>query len=634
MSMAFAPTYSLPIHLSRPSSFPLKPSDVSHAKLPLVSPKHSHSPLSAASSSYNQPSSPFSSEKAVLEAVADLGDTETSLPAVRTYENDLARLTVVGAVDFQQALRAAAADGGEAADEHLSSGMSAMVVETIFPGHTDDHSTVATRLFLPSVKVKEKAIRLKRMLTKDVFQGTSSKNILAMTFRQVVMEQLWSFELALFSPGTERDMEDLENEREVPVLLALSTSDERAISKIGEVICTAALENMERHFLHDPVNRASSRFLSLFNKRKHISSQDSSVVLYNFVEHEILANVKELLQKFKLEKGKYKLKGTNLRKSWLMSPAFSKLEKIGGPEFCAWISECVPSYMLEIDANKLGDVKFEGWKKSDGNSWEVVLTHSQMVSLFDILDMYYEDTFTLPNKRLPSNAVVKSSNLNLNKGNSLLKMLSVFLASGILFVAISVMGKLYLPHLPTRKKYIQENPQAPVSDICCVPLHSVELSELEMCCVSIIQRIKDSFSWPGEIIKKSSVCAWIGELPKFLSRVDETDINMLESSSTSMPLVPSEEEMKLLEDIASYQVMVSTDWNIIGFQPTNRVGVNNWAANPLAKELYGGKKLSPGLLEPGLKIRNPSGVLVLELLISLNPSSHFALVRAIDSHER
>lgn len=76
-----------------------------------------------------------------------------------------------------------------------------------------------------------------------------------------------------------------------------------------------------------------------------------------------------------------------------------------------------------------------------------------------------------------------------------------------------------------------------------------------MCCVSIIQRIKDSFGWPGEIMKKSGVCAWIGELPKFLSGVDETDFNMLESASASIPLVASEEEMKLLEDIASYQVL-------------------------------------------------------------------------------
>lgn len=139
---------------------------------------------------------------------------------------------------------------------------------------------------------------------------------------------------------------------------------------------------MERHFHHDSVNRASSRFLSLFNKRKHISSKDSSVVLSNFFEHDILANAKVLLEKFKLVKGKYKIEGRHLKKSWLISPGFSKLEKIGGSEFCAWISECVPSHMLEIDADKLGDVKFEGWKKSNGNRWEVVLTHSQMVISF------------------------------------------------------------------------------------------------------------------------------------------------------------------------------------------------------------------------------------------------------------
>lgn len=65
---------------------------------------------------------------------------------MRIYENDSARLTLVGAVDFQQALTAAAADGGQAADEHMESGMPAMVVETVFPGCSDDHSTVSTRL--------------------------------------------------------------------------------------------------------------------------------------------------------------------------------------------------------------------------------------------------------------------------------------------------------------------------------------------------------------------------------------------------------------------------------------------------------------------------------------------------------
>lgn len=40
--------------------------------------------------------------------------------------------------------------------------------------------------------------------------------------------------------------------------------------------------------------------------------------------------------------------------------------------------------------------------------------------------------------------------------------------------------------------------------------------------------------------------------------------------------------------------MLSSDGSIRGFQPTSRVAVNHWAANPLAKELYGGKNLSPG----------------------------------------
>lgn len=41
-------------------------------------------------------------------------------------------------------------------------------------------------------------------------------------------------------------------------------------------------------------------------------------------------------------------------------------------------------------------------------------------------------------------------------------------------------------------------------------------------------------------------------------------------------------------------MVLSTDGKIVGFQPTSRVGVSHWAANPLAKELYGGRNLTPG----------------------------------------
>lgn len=69
--------------------------------------------------------------------------------------------------------------------------------------------------FLPTKKVKERAKRLRRSLTEDLSSGDLSKNILAMTFRQVVLRQLWNFQLVLFAPGAEREMGDYENLREV-----------------------------------------------------------------------------------------------------------------------------------------------------------------------------------------------------------------------------------------------------------------------------------------------------------------------------------------------------------------------------------------------------------------------------------
>lgn len=63
--------------------------------------------------------------------------------------------------------------------------------------------------------MKEKASKLRNSLPKDILSSTSSRNILALTFRQVVLQQLWNFELVSFGAGSERDMEDLENSREV-----------------------------------------------------------------------------------------------------------------------------------------------------------------------------------------------------------------------------------------------------------------------------------------------------------------------------------------------------------------------------------------------------------------------------------
>lgn len=77
--------------------------------------------------------------------------------------------------------------------------------------------------FLPAKRVKEKAKKLRRYISEDMLAGTTSRNILAMTFRQVVLQQLYSFELVVFRHGSERNMEDLENPIEVCHPSALSS---------------------------------------------------------------------------------------------------------------------------------------------------------------------------------------------------------------------------------------------------------------------------------------------------------------------------------------------------------------------------------------------------------------------------
>ncbi|XP_052182088.1 uncharacterized protein LOC127794864 isoform X2 [Diospyros lotus] len=567
-------------------------------------------------------------EQDVLEAVAE--SDGKSLPGVRSYENDLARLTLVGAVDFQQALTAAAADGGEAAAEHIASGVPAMVVETVFPGPPDEHSTVSTRLFLPARKVKEKAKRLKNSLTEDILSSTSSRNILAMTFRQVVLERLWNFELVLFRPGTQRDTEELQNPREVTASFALSSPDERVISLLGEVVCLIALESTERNFLHNSLGKTTNNFLHWFHKHKRIASADSSVTIYKLFEDEIIASAKSLLETFHTKRATYKPLKTNRRYSWWTISTSSKLEKIGGPDFSAWISEHAPAYRLVIDADKLQNVKFEGWIKSANNRWEVLLTHSQMVGLANILDMYYEDVYTLPSKQLSVIDIEKSTSLSNSKRIfSLLKFLSITLASGFFLITISIFRQICLPYLHGGRNYPEKNQSLQSSVVNHLEHQAMESSKLEAFCFSIVKKIKDAYGWPGDITTQKTVGAWIGELPAFLRRLGDGDSSYGDMLACSEPLKENAEELKTsMQDIASYQVVLLADGKIIGFQPTSRVAVNHWAANPLAKELYGGRKLSPGVIEPGLKAsRRPGEIAVIELLMSVNPDSSFALAR-------
>ncbi|KAM7254727.1 hypothetical protein ACFE04_019968 [Oxalis oulophora] len=634
-------------------------------------------------------------EQQILQFVADSNGNSTTLPCVRTYENDLARFGLVGAVSFDQALTAAAADGGQAADEHIDSGIPAMVIETVYPGVVDEHSTVSTRLFLPANKVKEKAKKLRKSFDRDFMMSGSSisRNVLAMTFRQVVLQQLWNFELAVFSPGTERNMQDLENAREVPAYFTLSSSDGVVISMLAEAVCISALQTTERNFLHNLLGNYFISFFSWFKDRKRITSKDSSVIIDKLFEEEIVRNAKSLLEKFNFAKENLTPIKVKPKSRWWTPSVLSSLEKIGGPEFSAWASEYLPAYRIQIDASKLGDVKFEGWRKSADDQWEV--------GLADILDMYYEDIYSLPNKQLSGGVTANLTNLpNKKRSASFFKIISFTMATGVFLISISSLGQLFSTRLNMGGRYIREQKYVPTSEIEYAVNHSLDSAKscqteemwlvyaslkekenkglcikffirnllegneqgcaglLEGLCTSIIERLKEAFKWSGDdVMTDAAVGAWIGEIPKYLKTIDEADSTGYITNSTTSENIGNDMKSSAL-DIASYQfevklesypnhalsdvlsgnillcflvlVVLSIDGKVVGFQPTSRIGVNHWAANPLAKELYGRKTLSPGFFEPGLKIQLPNEVVVLELLMSVNPDYHFALARPIE----
>ncbi|XP_078170012.1 deneddylase isoform X2 [Carex rostrata] len=459
----------------------------------------------------------------------------THLPIVRTYESNIAILSITGSAGSDQAVAAAAADGGATAEEHLSSGAEAMVIETQFPGGTaDGNSTVSTKLFLPAKKVKEKAKKLRKNTGSDTLSG--SKNILPTTCRQVVMDQLWSFSLTILAPGSERNMDDLTAPREMKANFTVSSSDEMFLSHLSEAVGTIVMENTR----------------STYNKNSKVknSSHDISISIHNVAEKDLVNYVMNQPEIRTLV-----VKGESLRSFLWEPPSYRMLERICSRELVDRMHWFLPAYRLQVIFNAFKELKLEGWHEVAENRWEVLLTHFQMMELANVLDLYYEDQYTLPGKRLLCGPLSEPVNPTRNTGS----FLKVLLATITGFFIISLLGigaRVFGAHLSKPKVHSQEN---------------------------------------------FNVCT-------------------------------SEDTSGLIYSTNIDVVVLSEQGEVVGFQPTNRVAVSNWASHPLAKELYKGRKLTPGILEPNLKIPRPEKVVLIELLTSTNPDSFFALARPIREH--
>ncbi|KAJ0964958.1 hypothetical protein J5N97_026096 [Dioscorea zingiberensis] len=582
----------------------------------------------------------------LLDALAGSSDDEPKahLPAVRSYQNDLARLTLIGAVGADHALTAAAADGGEVADEHLASGAATMVVETVFPSSSDERSTVSTRLFLPAKRVKEKAKKLRGSLSADMLfsDGTISKNILAITFRQVVLQRLWTFELSIFRPESKRNMQELAEPKDDPIDFSVSAADEGFLSALAEVVCSFALDKTKRDHIGEVDRSAANSLLTWFNKPQMMASVDSSIFLYKISPEDIVKSARKQVMKFNLAKGNLKFRKRNMRHFWWSLPTYSRLDKDMGPSFTDWANEHIPAYRIQIDGNKFCDAKLHGWKKLANNRWEVFLTNFQMVELASILDMFYEDRFTLPDKELFCGIIKEYSSLSKNKSSW--KIFLVSLAVGCFAFSISILAQLCLPHVLRAGKTSKQITLNPSASTTCSQIQSLEAFELEAMCLSVVRKIKDALCWPGDVVIDKNIGAWTGTVPSYLKIMDynvfcaeNSEINAPHGDVPAHEASPPSESISVgtsnsdihmtASDIASYEVVLSRDGEIIGFQPTNRVAVNRWASNPLVKILYKRQKLAPGIFEPSPKISQPQETVLIELLMSEKPESCFALAR-------
>lgn len=611
---------------------------------PLRPPQFHRSALKFRSTSYSSSSRSLKLSTAFLlkadpvETISNAeseGDTDL-LPAVRSYENDLSRLDLVGSVGFGQAITAAAVDGGSAAEEHLSSGMQDMVIETFYPGRNGDHSTVSTRLFLPAKKVKEKAMKLKNRLGSDLFHSTAGSSVLARTFRQVVLQHMLSFKLVLYAPGVVRNMADLTNPEKIPTYFSVSSSDGRILATIAEVICAYALHCVEKEYLGE----TSYSIFGLFQKPLDIVSLDSSVSLSRLSKYEVIEEDKRRVKDFNFANRKSIERDRTFKYKWLKSASYYSQ---GKAEDSGFSHEYAPSYRILIDANKFKDVEFQGWKKSTDNKWEALFTHFQLVELANALDMFFEDRYTVPNKEFGCQWVSRSSN-SLKKKTSSWKVFISALACGCVLISFGILARLYSPQILKDRNVFQKYTSVSQADTEPCQIQSLGVDELETFCVSIIEKIKNVHAGSADIMVDKSIGVWMGMLPDSLRKVHNTVANQIISrngdADGGLPNYtqvhactdPSVRENLGLEitsgqDICSYQVVLSIDGEIIGFQPTSRVAVNNWATNPLAKVLYKGKKISPGLVEPSVKIPQPSKIVLIELLMSANPDSWFVLAR-------
>ncbi|BBN13235.1 hypothetical protein MPTK1_6g01900 [Marchantia polymorpha subsp. ruderalis] len=560
-------------------------------------------------------------------------------PVMRVFRNDLCSLEITGDAKALEVVSAMAADGGFTASEELSKGRSLMTVETIVPGRPEDHSTVSTKLLAPTRLVNKRA---KLMWAKGVAQkkvSLSSGNALARAFQSVVVQRVLAFDLRVQVPGTVRDMANLANEKETGLVASLESRDGKVLDGLAEAVCSYVLANIK-----DTSERKSSgkggfwRVLPFWDRPQRVWSLDKTICLSTLSDSEVVQHAKQILStptaRSYLPSGRL----TRTHHAWWplsdVAPASSFLTSDGVHCF----AEHIPIHRIEIDISKVR-VETKHWNQTRDNIVELQLTHAQLVDIADMLDLFYEDGFTAPSKRLRSGTDLKvSQNIRSKVGKAIWTAVGSVITGGILIVGLFVASKMRVT--PNGGIFASDLPFPVGVSVAetlrskwCTPKYNqkallpsnddIPREELAALCAQLIVRMKDAFGLDGEIKTSPEKGAWLGpditDWGKKRSPV-QVDQRRPDSSSEARDAVVNESSnlprSEALEEVVlCYQVVVQRDGKVLGFQPLNKPAIRYWANYPFAEDIHNGRRLGPGVVEPGLRyVEPPSQLIAIELL--------------------
>ncbi|XP_047078910.1 uncharacterized protein LOC124689418 [Lolium rigidum] len=153
------------------------------------------------------------------------------------------------------------------------------------------------------------------------------------------------------------------------------------------------------------------------------------------------------------------------------------IEEIGGPDFVLWAHEFIPSYKLQINAAAFKNTELKGCHELTNNRREVLVSHFQLAELGNVLDMYFEDQFTLPGKTFHSHWNAEPSKIR--KNNGYLNNLFAFLAGSSVILIVGVLAQLFWPQsLKDKSLFMGSSCSSSSSQRYCSDVHSLDNSEL------------------------------------------------------------------------------------------------------------------------------------------------------------